>query len=145
MYKKKAFNDRKTDFPYSEPEFKHIRPYQRYEIEPILSRLFGRDMAQHPTLSSPRLYNRYINEALTMYIIIRNVSALEYFLRQTACKIVNSDNNGKGIDFTKFFTCNFETEFAKANQNRRKRGRKKLNNRQSFSNYFDLMNHGEIK
>jgi hypothetical protein len=145
VYKKKAFNDRKTDFPYSTAEFERVRPYQRREIEPILARLFGKNMAQHPSLSNPKLYNRYVNEAITMYIIVRNVSALEYYLRQTACKIVDSNNNGKGVDFTKFFTYDFETEFAKANQNRRKKGRKKLNKGQAFANQFDLMNAGEIK
>src|SRR5215207_2453212 len=96
-------------------------------------------MAEHPSLSDPKRYDRYVNEALTMYIIIINVSALEYYLRQVASKIVDNDNN-KSIDFSKFFKYDFETEFVKANRNRRK----KRTRGQAFADQFDFMNPSEI-
>jgi len=150
LNKKTQFNPgKRLDFPYHESEFKCIRPYEQYEIEPILSRLFRKNMAEHPDtaellLSDPKRYNRHVNDVLTMYIIIRNVSALEYYLRQVASKIVDNDNNNKSIDFSKFFTYDFETEFAKANQKRGTRRRKKLTKGQAFASQFDFVNPGEI-
>jgi hypothetical protein len=88
--KKNAPNrGKRQNFPYSTTsEFELILPYRRKEIEPVLSQLFGENMAEFPLLaeefSETKLYNRYVNEALTMYIIIRNVSALEYYLRHAA-------------------------------------------------------------
>jgi hypothetical protein len=112
---------KRLNFLYSKYEFRLIRPYEQYEIEPVLSRLFGKNMAESPDLaemlSETKRYNRYVNEALTMYVIIRNVSALEYYLRQVARKLV--DDSNKSIDFSKFFTYDFETEFTKANRNRK--------------------------
>lgn len=101
MNKKNVFNDgKRQNFPYSTSEFKRIRPYERYEVDPILSQLFVKNMAEHPELadqlSETKRYNRYVNEILTMYIIIRNVSALEYYLRHAASKIVDSN---KSIEF----------------------------------------------
>lgn len=133
---------KRLDFPYSESEFKRIRPYEHYEIEPVLSRLFEKNMAEHPSPSEPRRYDRHVNVVLTMYIIIRNVSALEYYLRHAASKIVDND---KSIDFSKLFTYDLETEFAKANQKRMRRRRKKLNKGQAFAGQFDFVNPGEIK
>jgi hypothetical protein len=117
--KKITITGQKLGFSYSWSEFKSIRAYQRREIEAVLSRLFGKNMAEYPSLSEPERYNRYVNEVLTNYILIRNVSALEYYLRQVASKIV--DNN-KGIDFSKFFSDDFETKFA---EYKRIRGRRK--------------------
>jgi hypothetical protein len=120
--KKNVFDDgKRLDFPFSTSEFKRIRPYEEYEIEPVLSQLFGENMAEFPSLAETKRYNRYVNEALTMYIIIRNVSALEYFLRHAASKIVDSNNNGKGIDFSKFFSYDFETKYAEVNRKRVRR------------------------
>jgi hypothetical protein len=78
-------------------------------------------MAEHPSLSDPKRYDRYVNEVLTMYILIRSVSVLEYYLRHAASKIVDND---KSIDFSELFIYDFETEFAKANQRRVRRRRK---------------------
>lgn len=143
MNKKSVFiTGKRLNFPYSHSEFKRIHPYRHYEIEPILSKLFGRNMAEHPKiaemLSETTRYNRYVNEALTMYVLIRNVSALEYYFRYAASKIV--DVSYRSIDFSKFFTYNFETEFAKANRKRKK----KLTRGQAFASQFDFMNPGEI-
>jgi hypothetical protein len=102
-------------------------------------------MAEHPELadqlSETKRYNRYVNEILTMYIIIRNVSALEYYLRHAASNIVDSN---KSIKLSKFFTYPFETEFAKANERRVRRRRKKLTMGQAFANQFDFVNPLEI-
>jgi hypothetical protein len=131
--KKITITGQKLGFSYSWSEFKSIRPYQRREIEAVLSRLFGKNMAEYPSLSEPKRYNRYVNEVLTNYILIRNVSALEYYLRQVASKIV--DNN-KGIDFSKFFSDDFETKFA---EYKRIRGRrKKLTRGQLFAIQFNF-------
>jgi len=90
--KKNVFNDgKRQNFPYSTSEFKRICPYERYEVDPVLSQLFVKNMAEYPKLaellSETKRYNRYVNEVLTRYIIIRNVSALEYYLRHAAVRL----------------------------------------------------------
>ena len=59
-------------------------------------------MAEHPdiakTLSETNRYDQYVNGAITRYIIIRNVGALEGFLRLMAAMIVDKN----GVDFSKF-------------------------------------------
>jgi hypothetical protein len=133
----------KLDFSYSEYELEHIRPYQSREIEPVLSRLFKKNMAEHPSMSEPEHYDEYVNEVVTRYILIRNVGALEYYLRQIASMIV--DNNG--VDFSKFFTnyYDFETKLKAVNQGRGRRGRgKKLTRGQFFASQFNFVNPKDI-
>ena len=149
MCKKNAPNrGKRQNFPYSTTsEFERILPYRRKEIEPVLSQLFGENMAEHPKWAEEfetKRYNRYLNEALTGYIIIRNVSALEYYLRQIASKIVdNKISSGEGIDFSKFFSYDFEAYYAEVHRNRRSR-KKKLTKGQAFANQYDFMNPSEI-
>lgn len=137
--KKITIKREKLDFSYSPSAFKRIRPYQSHEIEPVLSRLFGRNMAERPSLSEPERYDGYVNELVTNYILIRNVSAVEYYLRQIASMIV--DNNG--ADFSKFFSEDFETKFKAVNQGRG-RGRKKLTRGQFFASLFNFAKPDEI-
>jgi hypothetical protein len=137
-----VFIDR--DFPFSDAQFARIRPYQNLEIEPILSRLFDRNMAENLESSEPENYDEFVNEALTMYIIIRNVSAIEYFLRQAAHTIVDSNNRGRGIDFSKFFSFDFEAKFQEANRKRRESGKPERSRGEAFANQGDFMNPSEI-
>ena len=118
--KKIAVNRQNQNFPYSPSEFKEIRPYREYEIEPVLSKLYGKNMAEHPKLAEPKRFNRYLNESVTRYILIRNVGALEYYLRQIASKFVDENNVS---DFSKFFSndFDFETTFAESNRDRGRR------------------------
>jgi hypothetical protein len=138
------FIDSRRDFPYSDSEFERVLPYRDSEVEPILSRLFDRNMAENLGLSEPEKYDELVNEALTMYIIIRNVSAIEYFLRQVACKIVDGNNRDRGINFSKFCSFNFETEFQEANRKRRERGRRELTRGEAFANHCEFMNPQKI-
>jgi hypothetical protein len=113
---------------------------------PVLSRLFGEDMAEFPKLSElfsePERYDEYINEVLTMYIIIRNVSVIEYHLRHAASKIVDDKiNSGEGIDFSKFFCYDFEADYAKAYGDSGTR-RIKLTKGQAFAAHHDFVNIG---
>jgi hypothetical protein len=146
--KKSFIIDKRERFPYSEHEFDRIRPYQDYEVVPVLSRLFGEDMAEFPKLSElfsePERYDEYTNEVLTMYIIIRNVSVIEYYLRHAASKIVDDKiNSGEGIDFSKFFSYDFEADYAKAYGESGTR-RIKLTKGQAFAAQYDFVNLGEI-
>jgi hypothetical protein len=116
-------------------------------MEPVLSKLFGKNMAEHPeiaeTLSETKRYDQYVSEAVTRYIIIRNVGALEGFLRLMAAMIVDKN----GVDFSKFFTDyhDFETMLKKVNQSMGRRGRrKKLTKGQFFASNFDFVNPDEI-
>jgi hypothetical protein len=121
--KKITTNRKKLDFSYSEYAFKHIRPYQNREIDPVLSRLFERNMAEHPSLSEFERNDQYVDEALTRYIIMRNVGALEGYLRQIASMIVDKN----GTDFSKFFTdyYDFKTKLKSVNQGRGKEAEEK--------------------
>jgi hypothetical protein len=139
-----AFIDNGRDFPYSDVEFERVLPYRNSEVEPILSRLFGRNMVENLKLSESKNYDELVDEALTMYIIIRNVSAIEYFLRQTARKIVDSNNRSRGIDFSKFFSIDFETEFQEANRRRRESGIRELSRGEAFANHGEFMNPRDI-
>ena len=136
---KKKLNVRygKLKFDYSPAAFKKIRPYQRQEIEPVLTRLFERDMAETPSLSEPERYEGYINELVTNYILIRNVGAVG-ILSPTDSDIAVDE---KGADFSQFFTNyqDFEPKLKAVNQGRGRRGRgKKLTRGQFFASLFNF-------
>jgi len=95
-------------------------------------------MAEYPTMSEPRRYDEFVNGAVTRYIIIRNVGALEYYFRQMANMIVAK----KGANYSKFFTNyrDFNHMLKKVNQNRRK----KLTKGQFFASQFNFVSADEI-
>jgi RiboL-PSP-HEPN len=102
-----------------------------------------KQMAENPTMSERPLYDEYVNEVVTRYIIIRNVGAIEYYFRQMANMIVAK----KGANYSKFFTNykDFEPMLKKVNQSRGKRGRgKKLTKGQFFASQFNFVNAEEI-
>ena len=135
---------KKLNFSYSKYAFKHIRPYQSREIDPILSRLFEKNMAEHPSMSESERYDEFVSEVITRYIIIRNVSVLEGFLRQIASMIVDKET---GADFSKFFTDykDFDSKLKEVNNDRGRRGRgKKLTKGQFFASQFNFVNPEEI-
>lgn len=136
MSKKKRVTNKheKLDFSYSPFTLERIRPYQSQEIEPILSRLFKKNMAEHKSRYKSRLYKRYVDELVTNYIIIRNVSALEYYFRQVVSMYV--DNND--VDLSKFFTdsYDFENKRKQANQQRREKGLEERTKGQFFESHF---------
>lgn len=135
---------KKLNFSYSKYAFRHIRPYQSREIDPVLSRLFETNMAEHSSMSEPERYDEFVSEVVTRYIIIRNVSALEGFLRQIASMIV--DRNG--ADFSKFFTDykDFDSKLKEVNKDRGRRGRgRKLTKGQFFASQFNFVNPEDIQ
>jgi hypothetical protein len=132
---KPIIHPRKLEFDYSPSAFKSIRPYQSCEIEPVLSRLFRKNMAENKSLSKPKRYNRDVNELVTNYILIRNVGALEYYLRQIASKIVDNNNV---TDFSQFFNADFEATYAQVNQGKGKR--RNLTRGQVFASQYNFAN-----
>ena len=134
---------KKLDFSYPKYAFEYILPYRRREIEPVLSRLFERNMAEHPSMSEPEHYDEFVSEVVTRYIIIRNVSALEGFFRHIASLVVDKN----GADFSKFFTDypDFDSKLEEVNKERGRRGRgKKLTKGQFFASQFNFVNYEEI-
>jgi hypothetical protein len=105
--------------------------------------LFEKNMAENPSMSDPDRYDEYVNEAVTRYILIRNVCTLECYFRKIASMIV--DNNG--TDFSKFFKRyqDFETKFNEVNKDIGLSGkRKKLTRGQFFADQFNFNNADEI-
>jgi hypothetical protein len=134
---------KKLEFSYPKYASDNVRAYQRREIDPILSRLFEKNMAENPSMSDPDRYDEYVNEAVTRYILIRNVCTLECYFRKIASMIV--DNNG--TDFSKFFKRyqDFETKFNEVNKDIGLSGkRKKLTRGQFFADQFNFSNADEI-
>jgi hypothetical protein len=133
----------KLDFSYPKYAFVFVHAYQRREIEPVLSRLFEKNIAEYPSMSEPDHYCEYINEIITRYILIRNVCTLECYFRKIASEIV--DNNG--ADLSKFFKeyKDFEPKFNKVNKDiEQKRKRKKLTKGQFFADQFNFANPDEV-
>jgi hypothetical protein len=93
------------------------------------------NMAEHKSRYKPRLYKTYLDELLTNYIIIRNVSALEYYFRQVVSTYIDSNDD---LDLSKFFSDphEFENKRKQVNQQRREKGLEERSKGQFFESHF---------
>lgn len=125
-----TINERKLRFIHEAHEYRAIRTFQVRQIDPILTKLFGRPMLGMGLINATPLFESDIESALKNHLIVSCVGAIEYYLRQFVRKIIDENS----IDVSNFLKGNFEEKLREANLRRKKQ----LTRGEFFSAQFDF-------